>query len=61
MGCPKDDQMMACLKLVDANVLTLAGTTALGGSPSSEYSLRLMYGAVARCEKDTEEDVICMR
>ncbi|XP_064827202.1 bile salt-activated lipase-like [Oncorhynchus masou masou] len=56
VGCPKDDQMMACLKLIDANVLTLAGTTALGGSPSSEYLLRLMYGAVARCEKDTEED-----
>lgn len=52
--------MMACLKLIDAKVLTLAGTTSMSGSPSSEYSLRLMYGAVAHCEQHAEEDVICM-
>uniref|UniRef100_A0A8C7DMB2 Carboxylic ester hydrolase n=1 Tax=Oncorhynchus kisutch TaxID=8019 RepID=A0A8C7DMB2_ONCKI len=29
VGCPIDDQMMACLKLIDAKELTLAGTLSL--------------------------------
>ncbi|XP_064861106.1 bile salt-activated lipase-like [Oncorhynchus nerka] len=43
---PKDDQMMACLKPVDANVLTLAGTTALGGSPSTPMVDNLVLSPV---------------
>uniref|UniRef100_A0A8C8C3M5 Carboxylic ester hydrolase n=1 Tax=Oncorhynchus tshawytscha TaxID=74940 RepID=A0A8C8C3M5_ONCTS len=35
VGCPIDDQMMACLKLIDAKELTLAGTLSLAGSPST--------------------------
>ncbi|KAL0965534.1 hypothetical protein UPYG_G00282540 [Umbra pygmaea] len=35
VGCPKDDQMMACLKLVDAQALTMAGTLFLDGSTSN--------------------------
>ncbi|XP_041754185.1 bile salt-activated lipase-like [Coregonus clupeaformis] len=35
VGCPIDDQMMACLKLIDAKELTLAGTLSLSGSPST--------------------------
>ncbi|XP_010892268.2 carboxyl ester lipase, tandem duplicate 2 [Esox lucius] len=35
VGCPKDDQMMTCLKLTDARDLTLAGTLQLNGSPST--------------------------
>nr|XP_046172591.1 bile salt-activated lipase-like [Oncorhynchus gorbuscha] len=46
VGCPKDDQMMACLRLVDANVLTLAGTTALGGSPSTPMADNLVLSPV---------------
>ncbi|XP_052376029.1 bile salt-activated lipase-like [Oncorhynchus keta] len=39
-------QMMACLKPVDANVLTLAGTTALGGSPSTPMVDNLVLSPV---------------
>uniref|UniRef100_A0A8C7MYK3 Carboxylic ester hydrolase n=1 Tax=Oncorhynchus kisutch TaxID=8019 RepID=A0A8C7MYK3_ONCKI len=46
VGCPKDDQMMACLKLIEANVLTLAGTTALGGSPSTPMVDNLVLSPV---------------
>uniref|UniRef100_A0A674AGJ4 Carboxylic ester hydrolase n=1 Tax=Salmo trutta TaxID=8032 RepID=A0A674AGJ4_SALTR len=35
VGCPTDDQMMACLKLINAKELTLAGTLSLAGSPST--------------------------
>uniref|UniRef100_A0A4W5PT83 Carboxylic ester hydrolase n=1 Tax=Hucho hucho TaxID=62062 RepID=A0A4W5PT83_9TELE len=35
VGCPIDDQMMACLKLINAKELTLAGTLSLAGSPST--------------------------
>uniref|UniRef100_A0A8C7W518 Carboxylic ester hydrolase n=1 Tax=Oncorhynchus mykiss TaxID=8022 RepID=A0A8C7W518_ONCMY len=35
VGCPIDDHMMACLKLIDAKELTLAGTLSLAGSPST--------------------------
>ncbi|CAB1332803.1 unnamed protein product [Coregonus sp. 'balchen'] len=46
VGCPKDDQMMACLKLIDAKVLTLAGTTSLSGSPSTPMVDNLVLSPV---------------
>ncbi|XP_029625331.1 bile salt-activated lipase [Salmo trutta] len=46
VGCPKDDQMMACLKLIDAKVLTLAGTTSMSGSPSTPMVDNLVLSPV---------------
>ncbi|XP_071220111.1 bile salt-activated lipase-like [Salvelinus alpinus] len=46
VGCSKDDQMMACLKLIDAKVLTLAGSTSLSGSPSTPMVDNLVLSPV---------------
>ncbi|KAM9437105.1 bile salt-activated lipase-like [Salvelinus alpinus] len=46
VGCSKDDQMMACLKRIDAKVLTLAGSTSLSGSPSTPMVDNLVLSPV---------------